>query len=157
MPKTFSSELRFRWSWIFRKSLSGGLSSQQRTSHKINMCKCCDMCFSHVSTRVSVSLSTWDLSNYSCCIPFNSMVYLYSRSKGYIYFHQLSLRYLHISFLSIIDIWGWQQSFSHSFKQIHLEHVNRTISKHMISLNGIKSLFLYNSIMIWSSSQYDFT
>jgi hypothetical protein len=26
-------------------------------------------CFSHVSTQGSVSLSTWDLSNYSCCIP----------------------------------------------------------------------------------------
>ena len=50
---TFSSGLRFRWIWTFRKAYSEGYPTQLKTRSKSIMCKCCDKCFSQVSTWVS--------------------------------------------------------------------------------------------------------
>jgi hypothetical protein len=61
--------------------------------------------FSHVSTRCSISLSTWDLSNYSCCIPLHSTTYLYSRWKGYVYLiESLSLHMPYLLNISSIEV-----------------------------------------------------
>ena len=50
---TFSSGLRFRWIWTFRKAYSEGYPTQLKPRSKTTMWKCCDKFFSQVSTWVS--------------------------------------------------------------------------------------------------------
>jgi hypothetical protein len=66
---TFDFELRFQWSWTFRKSCFEGCPTQWRTSPNIRNLKWCYLSFSRVSTRGSVSLSTWDLSMIRIVFP----------------------------------------------------------------------------------------
>jgi len=116
---TFYSKLRFQWSWTLRKAYSEG--SPPQVKNKLWYYQMYVLCegFSHVSTWCSFSLSTWNLSNYSCCLLLDSMPYLYSIWKRYVYFNHLSFHVISYYLFTWV-----QPSLSLSFWPIERIHIS---------------------------------
>ena len=83
----------------FPESLFQGLSNPTKNKPQNQQVQVLCHCISLMLTLGFGQFEHLRLVYDSCCIPLDSMTYLYSRSREYNHFSHLSLQYLHMSFL----------------------------------------------------------